>query len=95
MSEETMSKNKKQAIEPIPDEFGTIEEAAEFWDTHSLANYWNQTHEVEIEVHAPHRQWIPLAADLASQTAERARQEGVSVETLVNIWVAEKLHKSM
>ena len=30
----------------------TIEEIAEFWDTHSLADYWDQTHEVEFEVRA-------------------------------------------
>lgn len=28
----------------------TIEEIADFWDTHSLADYWDQTHEVEFEV---------------------------------------------
>ncbi len=86
-----MSKDKKKPIEPIPDEFTSIEEAAEFWDRHSLADYWDQTQEVEIEVQAPRRQWIPLASDLANKTAEKARQEGVSLETLVNIWVAEKL----
>ena len=86
-----MSKNKKKTIDPIPDEFTSVEEAAEFWDTHSLADYWDQTQEVEIEVQAPRRQWVPLASDLADKTAEKARQEGVSLETLVNIWVAEKL----
>jgi len=30
----------------------TLEEVAEFWDTHSLADYWDQTHEVEFEVRA-------------------------------------------
>ena len=30
----------------------TLEEIAEFWDTHSLADYWDQTHEVEFEVRA-------------------------------------------
>lgn len=30
----------------------TIEEITEFWDTHSLADYWDQTHEVEFEVRA-------------------------------------------
>ena len=28
----------------------TWEEIAEFWDTHSLADYWDETHEVEFEV---------------------------------------------
>ncbi len=86
-----MSKNKEKTIEPIPNQFDNIEEAAEFWDTHSLSDYWDQTHEVEIEVQASRRQWIPLAANLADKAAEKARQEGVSVETLVNLWVAEKL----
>lgn len=77
--------------EPIPPDFGTVEEAASFWDTHSLADYWEETQEVEIEVRAARRQWVPLALHLASKASERARQEGVSVETLVNLWVAERL----
>ena len=33
---------------PPPD---TIpEEIGEFWDTHSLADYWDETHEVEFRV---------------------------------------------
>ena len=90
-----MSEDKEQAIDPIPDEFDSIQDAAEFWETHSLADYWDQTREVEFEVRAPRRQWVPLAANLASQTAERARQEGISVETLVNLWIAEKLEASI
>ena len=33
----------------------SLEEIAEFWDTHSLADYWDQTHEVEFEVRATRR----------------------------------------
>jgi len=33
----------------------TLEEIAEFWDTHSLADYADQIREVEIEVRASHR----------------------------------------
>lgn len=36
--------------ESIPEEFENIEEAGEFWDTHSLADYWDQTQEVHFEV---------------------------------------------
>ncbi|MFH1635339.1 MAG: CopG family antitoxin [Chloroflexota bacterium] len=89
MSEEN---RKKDAI---PENFKSIEKAADFWDSHSLADYWDQTHEVEIDVRAPRRQWIPLASNLAQQTIERARQEGISVETLVNVWVAERLQVSL
>jgi predicted HicB family RNase H-like nuclease len=31
--------NKKRIIDPIPESFATEEEAGEFWDTHSLADY--------------------------------------------------------
>ncbi len=33
---------------PPPD--ATPEEIGEFWDTHSLADYWDETHQVEFEV---------------------------------------------
>ncbi len=85
-----MNENRK-AIDPLPENFDSMAEAAEFWDTHSLADYWEETQEVEIEVRAPRRRWVPLAAELSTQMAERARREGVSVETLVNLWVAERL----
>ena len=75
----------------LPENFGSLEEATEFWESHSLADYWDETQAVDIEVRAPRRQWIPLASELAQKAAEQARREGISVETLVNLWVAEKL----
>ena len=82
-------KNTKK--DPIPENFASIEDAAAFWDERSLADYWDQTHEVEVEVRAPRRQWIPLASNLAQRAIERAQKEGISVETLINLWVAERL----
>ena len=43
-----MSEDKKRDPMPPPD--ATPEEIGEFWDTHSLADYWDETHEVEFEV---------------------------------------------
>lgn len=85
-----MSENK-QTKDLLPDSFASIEEAAEFWDTHSLADYWDETEDVEMEVRAPQRQWVPLASSLREPLLERARREGISVETLINLWVAERL----
>jgi hypothetical protein len=33
-----MSDNQKH-IDPLPEEFGSYEEAAEFWDTHDTTDY--------------------------------------------------------
>ena len=41
-------KNKKRDPMPPPD--ATPEEIGEFWDTHSLADYWDETQEVEFQV---------------------------------------------
>lgn len=85
-----MSENS-QLKEQLPENFATLEEAAAFWDTHSLDDYWDQTTAVEIDIQAPRHQWVPLASSLRQPVLERARQEGISVETLINLWVAERL----
>lgn len=41
-------KNKKRDPMPPPD--ATPEEIGEFWDTHDLTDYWDDTHEVEFQV---------------------------------------------
>ncbi len=47
---------------PSPD--ATPEEIGEFWDTHSLADYWDETHEVEFKVNLNSRKnSIPGAPD--------------------------------
>ena len=42
------NKNKKRDPMPPPD--ATPEEIGEFWDTHSLADYWDETDEMEVQV---------------------------------------------
>lgn len=44
-----MAKSKKY-MDPIPNHFNSIQEAGEFWDEHSLADYWDQTKEVHFDV---------------------------------------------
>ena len=68
----------------------TIREATDFWDTHSVADH--PSHVVEFE-YAPkeHAYFIAIANDLLAQLEEKARERGVSVETLVNLWIQEKV----
>jgi hypothetical protein len=37
-------------IDPLPDEFKSQEEAAEFWDTHSITDYEEFLEPVEVDV---------------------------------------------
>ena len=72
----------------------TLEEVAEFWETHSLADYWDQTREVEFEVRAKRRPRITLDPDVYAQIEAQARARGILPETLVNLWLAERLQES-
>jgi hypothetical protein len=72
----------------------SYKEIGEFWDTHDLADYWDQTEPVEFEVDIQSEvRYYPLESTLAASIAEIARQRGVSVETLLNLWVQEKLQE--
>src|SRR5438270_13942121 len=41
----------------------TLEEIAAFWGTHSLDDYWEQTHEAAFEVRAKRRRCVTLDPD--------------------------------
>jgi hypothetical protein len=78
--------------DPIPAHFGSAEKAADFWDTHDLADYWDQTREARFLVDIKtHRFLTALDLELARKLTVRARQRGVSTETLINVWLTEKL----
>ena len=69
----------------------TPEEIADYWDSHSLADHWEETNEVEFEVRAqrPHR--ITVDPEIYERLEEQARTKGVTPETLVNQWLSEHL----
>lgn len=54
----------------------TLEEIAEFWDIHSLADYWDQTQEVEFEVRAKRRRRVTLDPEVYAQIEAQARSRG-------------------
>ena len=86
-----MRKNSKKR-DPIPRHFKGIEKAARFWDTHDLTDYWDQTKEAHFEVYLQRRLFLtPLEPELAKQLVVCARKQGVSTETLINVWLTEKL----
>ncbi len=67
------------------------EEIGEFWDTHSLADYWDHTKEAEFEVRAKRMRRVTLDPDVYARVEAEARARGILPETLVNVWLAERL----
>ena len=89
-----MKKNghkKSKQRDPIPDSFSSIEEAAEFWDTHSLADYEDLMIEVTDVEFDLVRRHFRVDAKLARKINRIAQKRGVSPETLVNLWLQEKV----
>jgi hypothetical protein len=72
----------------------TLEEIADFWDTHSLDDYWDQTQEVAFEVRAQRRRRITLDPEVYARVEAQARTRGLLPETLVNLWIMERLQAS-
>ena len=69
----------------------TTEDIADFWDSHSLADYWDQTHEAEFEVSARRRRRVTPDPELWPKIEVQARTRGILPETLINIWLLERL----
>jgi hypothetical protein len=85
-----MSENNDTRLTNIS-QAATIEEIADFWDSHSLDDYWDETHEVEFEVRAERRRRITIDPDVYARLEAQARVRGVLPETLVNLWLVERL----
>lgn len=74
----------------------SYQEMGEFWDTHEVTDYWGQTEAVEFEVDIQSEvRYCALEKTLAAKVSEIAWQKGISVETLVNLWVREKVEEAM
>ena len=70
----------------------SIQQLAQFWDTHDLADFWDQTESVDFEVDIQSEAtYYALDRRLSQMLAEVAEERGVSSGTLLNIWIQEKL----
>lgn len=72
----------------------SYKEIGEFWDVHDLADYWEQTRPAEFEVDIRAEvTYYPLDAVLAARIRSAAQRRGISPETLLNLWVQERLQQ--
>ncbi|RKZ36582.1 MAG: hypothetical protein DRQ49_17720 [Gammaproteobacteria bacterium] len=85
----------KTLKDPIPATFETYEEMADFWDTHDVTDYEEYLTPVEINVstHPKHQYVITLSDSLDTAFRKIQQKEGVSLNTLINLWVQEKLQQ--
>jgi hypothetical protein len=68
-----MSDNQKP-IDPLPEQFFSYEEAAEFWDTHDTTDYLDSFETVAVETELKRRRYeVEIDEDLMKSLTEQAQ----------------------
>jgi hypothetical protein len=66
----------------------SLEKMGEFWDTHDFTDFDDpNAPDVEFTITCA----VPIEIDLLSLVEKQARRRGVKVETLVNLWLQQKV----
>lgn len=87
------SRVRTSQLDPLPEEFGTLEDFWAFWDTHSSADYSEDLMEavdMQVDIRSS-KVYCAVAKGLVAQLRVQARQQGISLETLINLWLREKV----
>ena len=74
----------------------SIEELAEFWDTHDITGFAEQLEEVPTPVFTremAHAIRVPLSAEERLSVRRLAASRGMEEAALIREWVREKLHR--
>ncbi len=69
----------------------SYKEIGEFWDTHDFTDFDSDRPDVKFRVSSK----IAIDTELLSSVEQVARRRGVGVETLVNLWLSEKVFQQV
>ncbi len=87
-------KKKKSRIP----EFKTLEEEANFWDTHSFTDFEDELKDVKVivDLDKPRDETliVRLQKSFKKQLEKIARSKGLNVSTLARMWLMEKFQTS-
>ena len=91
-----MTVQKERKKRRIP-EFRTIEEEAEFWDTHDTTDYEDEFKPIKVRFADKlfDRVTIPVDADTLAQLDALAREEELNATALARRWVLERLEQEI
>ncbi len=73
--------------------FKSLEEEAQFWDTHSTTEFEDEFTEVKMEVAHPliHTLAVRMDARTIDRLATAGRKKGIGPSTLARMWLLERL----
>ncbi len=73
--------------------FASLEEEAEFWDTHDMGDYWDELKPAKVKFAKNLSQGITIRFDLETLRELRmyAHEMGIGPTTLARMWILERL----
>jgi len=72
----------------------SYKEMSEFWDTHDLSEFWDKTKEASFEVDIESEVTYYAVDKMLSEKIQAvAQKRGITADTLINLWVQEKLQE--
>jgi len=91
-----MSHEQERGRSRIP-QFASREEAAEWFDTHDMADYWDEFEPVEMEVAKPlsHGIIIELDSETFRALTALARRKRVNRINMAKSWVLSRLKEEL
>jgi hypothetical protein len=82
-----MDANKRSSISNVT----SLEEMGAFWDTHDFTDYDTDAPDVTFTI----ARTVQIEVDLLIALEQQASLRGVSVETLINLWLQQKLSEEV
>lgn len=70
----------------------SYQETGDYWDRHDLVDIWEETQAVTMTVNIQSSsRYIAVEPKLGEALHQLAKQRGISAETLINLWLQERL----
>lgn len=80
-----MRKQKNKLVDPLPKQFSSYEEAADFWDSHDTGDYQEAFCDVKADIAIKGRQFeISVDEDVVGLLTKAARKKHLSIGHLAS-----------
>ena len=84
-----MKKNKSSISKA-----SSYEDIGAYWDTQDLSKVWHKTRKVKFDVQIESEAiYYPIEKSLSEKIQSIAKKQGVSSDTLINLWVQQKVQE--
>jgi hypothetical protein len=70
--------------------FKSVQEFQEFWDTHNVTDFKTREAHFDVDLRQS-RNVVSVEPDIMTKVQAAARSKGVGAQTLINLWLAERV----